>query len=187
MSRWFAWHFPIRPVDQSIRRIRPNATDTVLKLQFSFYVSPGKSTRSVDAIPGSAGTCPLEPTGGPSAGRPLPASGRVRAGRPRSWDAPTRGMCRSGREERQGLHEEHRQRRHGEGFGTAGTRQLPPFEFGASLRRLPRMLASVPGPEAAVARCVEILHHPPDAAWRSPRRRWRPRSRPCPCAPTPGG
>ena len=28
--------------------------------------------------------CPLEHTGGPSAGRPLPASGRVRAGRPRS-------------------------------------------------------------------------------------------------------
>ena len=30
--------------------------------------------------------CPLEHTGGPSAGRPLPASGRVRAGRPRSQD-----------------------------------------------------------------------------------------------------
>ena len=33
---------------------------------------------------GSRASCPLEPTGGPSAGRPLPASGRVRAGRPRS-------------------------------------------------------------------------------------------------------
>ena len=36
---------------------------------------------------GSRASCPLEHTGGPSAGRPFPASGRVRAGRPRSQGA----------------------------------------------------------------------------------------------------
>ena len=42
-----------------------------------------------DRPPGARASCPLEHTGGPSAGRPLPASGRVRAGRPRSrGDAP---------------------------------------------------------------------------------------------------
>ena len=43
-------------------------------------------TRHVAPFLGSRASCPLEHTGGPSAGRPLPASGRVRAGHPRSQD-----------------------------------------------------------------------------------------------------
>ena len=51
--------------------------------------SQGRPLRSAPFL-GARASCPLQHTGGPSAGRPLPASGRVRAGRPRSQGQPLR-------------------------------------------------------------------------------------------------
>ena len=70
----------------SIAGLRPGAGGTP--------AIPGEIRSAWGAFLGARASCPLQHTGGPSAGRPLPASGRGRAGRPRSQGACVQGLAR---------------------------------------------------------------------------------------------